>query len=84
MLTLICLQVGMLASIAVFPSERKTFFHEYLSSGRQSTATFLLSYTILEVPMQVQHFIFLCKPATYLLTTCQGRFLLGEFLRPTK
>ncbi|KZT29972.1 P-loop containing nucleoside triphosphate hydrolase protein [Neolentinus lepideus HHB14362 ss-1] len=46
--------VGMLASIAVYPAERDAFYREYKNpTSRYSAATFILSYSIQEIPMQV-------------------------------
>lgn len=38
----------MLACLAIFPSEKRLFLHEYASSGRQSVSTFIASYTVQE------------------------------------
>ncbi|KDQ57066.1 hypothetical protein JAAARDRAFT_35662 [Jaapia argillacea MUCL 33604] len=46
--------VGMLASIAIFPSERDAFYREYKNpASRYSAATFVVSYSIQEIPMQL-------------------------------
>ncbi|TFK50026.1 P-loop containing nucleoside triphosphate hydrolase protein [Heliocybe sulcata] len=46
--------VGMLASIAIYPAERDAFYREYKNpTSRYSAATFILSYTIQEIPMQL-------------------------------
>ncbi|KAH9905520.1 P-loop containing nucleoside triphosphate hydrolase protein [Fomitopsis serialis] len=45
--------VGMLASIAIYPAERDAFYREYKNpASRYGAATFIMSYTIQEVPMQ--------------------------------
>ncbi|TFY64457.1 hypothetical protein EVJ58_g2620 [Rhodofomes roseus] len=45
--------VGMLASIAIYPAERDAFYREYKNpASRYGAATFIISYTIQEVPMQ--------------------------------
>ncbi|KAI9767682.1 MAG: hypothetical protein M1840_005554 [Geoglossum simile] len=41
--------IGMLQNIAVYPMERDTFYREN-ADGCYSTSTFLLSYTLLEIP----------------------------------
>ncbi|KAK4700817.1 hypothetical protein P7C70_g5427, partial [Phenoliferia sp. Uapishka_3] len=40
--------VGMLACIAIFPTERSLFYHEYRTSGRQPVEAFLLAYSVQE------------------------------------
>ncbi|KII94351.1 hypothetical protein PLICRDRAFT_132994 [Plicaturopsis crispa FD-325 SS-3] len=45
--------VGMLACIAIFPTERNLFFHEWKSSGRQSVSTFVLAYTVQEALVSI-------------------------------
>lgn len=45
--------VGMLACIAIFPTEKALFLHEWKSSARQSVPTFLLAYTVQEISMSV-------------------------------
>lgn len=46
--------VGMLASIAIYPAERDAFYREYKNpTSRYSAATFILSYTIQEIPIQL-------------------------------
>ncbi|GAA6018066.1 hypothetical protein JCM10207_006069 [Rhodosporidiobolus poonsookiae] len=40
--------VGMLACIAIFPSEKQLFFHEYKTSARHSPTAFLLAYSLQE------------------------------------
>ncbi|KAI9776803.1 MAG: hypothetical protein M1839_009354 [Geoglossum umbratile] len=41
--------IGMLQNIAVYPTERDTFYREN-ADGCYTTSTFLLSYTLLEIP----------------------------------
>lgn len=43
----------MLTAVAIFPKERDAFYHERVSAAKHSTATFLLSYTVQELPMQI-------------------------------
>ena len=45
--------VGMLACIAIFPTEKALFFHEWKSSGRQSVLTFLSAYTVQETSVSI-------------------------------
>ncbi|KAJ7293859.1 P-loop containing nucleoside triphosphate hydrolase protein [Mycena rebaudengoi] len=44
--------VGLISGIAVCPQDRQLFLHEYRSSAAYSPATLILSYSILEVPLE--------------------------------
>lgn len=45
--------VGLLNAAAIFPMDRNLYFHEAKSSARYSAATFLISYTLIEVPSEL-------------------------------
>jgi len=45
--------VGLLNAMAVFPAERNLYLHESNSSARYSPATFVLMYTLVELPPQI-------------------------------
>jgi len=44
--------VGMLQNLAVYPKERDTFYREF-ADGCYTTSTFLVSYTLLEIPFTI-------------------------------
>ena len=45
--------VGLLNNIAIFPTDRDVFMHEYQSSARYSSCTFLLAFTLVEIPLEL-------------------------------
>jgi len=45
--------VGVLNNVAVFPADRDIFFHEVRSSAAYSAATFVLAFTIIELPLEI-------------------------------
>lgn len=45
--------VGMLTCMAIYPAERNLYLHEYQSSARYSPATFVLMYTLVELPSEI-------------------------------
>ncbi|KAJ7630445.1 P-loop containing nucleoside triphosphate hydrolase protein [Roridomyces roridus] len=44
--------VGLISGIAVFPQDRQLFMHEYRTSAAYSTTTFILAYSLMEIPFQ--------------------------------
>ncbi|KAH0559872.1 hypothetical protein GP486_003609 [Trichoglossum hirsutum] len=51
LLTIEC-EIGMLQNVAVYPMERDVFYREY-ADGCYDVSTFLLSYTLLEIPLTI-------------------------------
>ncbi|KAG8951402.1 hypothetical protein FRC04_006173 [Tulasnella sp. 424] len=45
--------VGVLNNVAVFPADRDIFFHEVRTSGAYSASTFVLAFTIVELPLEI-------------------------------
>ncbi|SCV69195.1 BQ2448_2215 [Microbotryum intermedium] len=45
--------VGMLACLSIFPTERRLFFHEWQSSGRQGVGAFLVAYSVQESAVSI-------------------------------
>lgn len=45
--------VGLLNAAAIFPMDRNLYLHEAKSSARYSPATFLIAYTLIEVPSEL-------------------------------
>ncbi|KAF8310725.1 P-loop containing nucleoside triphosphate hydrolase protein [Clavulina sp. PMI_390] len=45
--------VGLLNNVAIFPLDRQVFFHEYQSSARYSAQTFVIAFTLVEIPLQI-------------------------------
>ncbi|KAG8903614.1 hypothetical protein FRC01_009068 [Tulasnella sp. 417] len=45
--------VGVLNNVAIFPADRDIFFHEVRTSGAYSASTFVLAFTIVELPLEI-------------------------------
>jgi hypothetical protein len=45
--------VGLLNAMAIFPADRNLYLHEAKSSARYSPATFVITYTIVEIGFEV-------------------------------
>jgi len=45
--------VGVLNNIAIFPMDRDIYFHEVRSNGGYSAASFVLAFTLVELPQQI-------------------------------
>ena len=45
--------VGVLNSVAIFPADRDIFFHEVRSSAGYSVATFVVAFTLVEIPLEL-------------------------------
>lgn len=45
--------VGLLNAMAIYPAERNLYLHEARSSARYSPATFVLTYTIVELALEI-------------------------------
>ncbi|KAG8888726.1 hypothetical protein FRB98_006983 [Tulasnella sp. 332] len=45
--------VGLLNNVAIFPADRDLFWHEVRSSAAYSSAAFLLSFTLIEIPLEI-------------------------------
>lgn len=55
--------VGMLACIAIFPSEMNLYRHEFMSSARYGVTTFLSVYTIQEtITSAISSFLCVLRP----------------------
>ncbi|KAG8903628.1 hypothetical protein FRB99_002933 [Tulasnella sp. 403] len=55
--------VGVLNNIAVYPADRDIFFHEVRSSAGYSAATFVLAFTLVELPLEILG-VLLCAVVT--------------------
>jgi ABC-type multidrug transport system permease subunit len=65
--------VGLLNGVAIFPLDRNLFLHEYRSSASYSAVTFILAFTIVELPLQilsslVSIILYLCLDSNFILT----------------
>lgn len=69
--------VGMLASLALFPSERASFLHDWASPGRYSPTVFLTSYTIQEIPLQVGAALLYTLLVEFVIVRCQWPFVFS-------
>jgi hypothetical protein len=45
--------VGLLNAMAIFPADRNLYFHESKSSARYSPATFVITYTVVELGFEI-------------------------------
>ncbi|KAF8305817.1 hypothetical protein DL93DRAFT_2232864 [Clavulina sp. PMI_390] len=45
--------IGLNNNVAIFPLDRQVFFHEYQSSARYSAQTFIIAFTLVELPFQI-------------------------------
>lgn len=71
--------VGMIANLALFPSERDSLLHDYLSPGRYSPTVFMLSFCVQEVPLQVVASILYSLLVVFVIIQDYGAANLFEF-----
>jgi hypothetical protein len=45
--------VGLLNAMAIYPADRDLYLHESMSSARYSPGTFMLTYTIVEIGLEL-------------------------------